>query len=161
MRGISCFHYREQQAQGIQVSVPLRGVGCFLHRIAAMQNAARRFRPLAGCRLFLLQARRLALGGVVSVPLRGVGCFPRKISKSLRTTKSLHPLAGCELFLRLTSSSTTGRSFRPLAGCGLFPHSRWSNRATPQFPSPCGVWVVSAILYKSRNGVDFAVVLYV
>ena len=29
------------------------------------------------------------------------------------------------------------------------------------FPSPCGVWVVSAILYKSRNGVDFAVVLYV
>ena len=29
------------------------------------------------------------------------------------------------------------------------------------FPSPCGVWVVSANLYKSRNGVDFAIVLYV
>ena len=52
-------------------------------------------------------------------------------------------------------------SFRPLAGCGLFLFAVYGFASLAEFPSPCGVWVVSAILYKSRNGVDFAIVLYV
>ena len=33
--------------------------------------------------------------------------------------------------------------FRPLAGCGLFPSLEMQYCRYQEFPSPCGVWVVS------------------
>ena len=57
----------------------------------------------------------------VSVPLRGVGCFSVYCS-----------CCSCHI------------CFRPLAGCGLFLDSLKIDIFPRGFPSPCGVWVVSA-----------------
>ena len=122
----------------MQVSVPLRGVGCF-YRLKAIAKEEMGFRPLAGCGLFHAERRSQKARGV-SVPLRGVGCFLIKInhpdvggfpspcgvwvvsgiSRRLCGSTSFRPLAGCGLFLvsAMTVENTSG--FRPLAGCGLF-----------------------------------------
>ena len=90
------------------VSVPLRGVGCFI-RVQAAPRAIRGFRPLAGCGLFLLFSEaETPLGGfrplagcglfpmhycpncgakMVSVPLRGVGCFGKAAHSFWRNRK--------------------------------------------------------------------------
>ena len=101
----------------VKVSVPLRGVGCFMAMCAyalddvfpspcgvwvvslmpELVNSAAEF-P-SPCGVWVVSARtRQQTGPGVSVPLRGVGCF---------------------LFAAPLSAALTG--FRPLAGCGLFP----------------------------------------
>ena len=101
------------------------------------------FRPLAGCGLFPSgRCLRHGLSGV-SVPLRGVGCFvgsnkmleviefpspcgvwvvsPVRI-RIASTMKCFRPLTGCGLFPKTTRARISLPGFRPLAGCGLFPH---------------------------------------
>ena len=58
---------------------------------------------------------------LVSVPLRGVGCFND-----------------------ILEGIVTNAGFRPLAGCGLFHNGYEMECELFGFPSPCGVWVVSA-----------------
>ena len=98
LRGVGCFQTLtdEQKAQAfpspcgvwvvspaappdasanIRVSVPLRGVGCF-RKEYLYYGTYRRFRPLAGCGLFLYE-HKFFTRFLVSVPLRGVGCFAK------------------------------------------------------------------------------------
>ena len=123
------------------------------------------FRPLAGCRLFHGRRKAGNSGKSVSVPLRGVDCFCT-LSIITRLASSFRPLTGCGLF-RLSGSqkSYETSSFRPLAGCGLF--QRWDKiiRQRKRFPSPCGVWVVSAKLHilsgaTGKRIVNSAILLY-
>ena len=61
-------------------------------------------------------------------------------------TLGFRPLAGCGLFPKGSKEDQGVRwSFRPLAGCGLFLTWTVENIDEYMFPSPCGVWVVSAI----------------
>ena len=78
------------------------------------------FRPLAGCGLFLgnSYAERVQR---VSVPLRGVGCFVNVQQKRMEGLVSV-----------------------PLRGVGCFGNLSGAGRRIQEFPSPCGVWVVSA-----------------
>ena len=78
----------------------------------------------------------------VSVPLRGVGCFLQNIPVRFRSL-GFRPLAGCGLFPLYPEDSPASRCFRPLAGCGLFRTILVTHIQSEQFPSPCGVWVVS------------------
>ena len=87
----------ERQVTDEKVSVPLRGVGCFVLQIGQLGHL------------------------VVSVPLRGVGCFPLPRA-SQSAAACFRPLAGCRLFLYYGGGGTIGASFRPLAGCRLFRH---------------------------------------
>ena len=84
------------------------------------EQASLGFRPLAGCGLFPLFECK-SLKAAVSVPLRGVGCFDS-----------------------VTWDKFSALGFRPLAGCGLFLAHRMRTLKPRRFPSPCGVWVVSA-----------------
>ena len=97
LRGVGCFAglliMMMEKGGG---SVPLRGVGCF-DSIAEMSNATCGFRPLAGC-----------------------GLFPITTGASAALT-GFRPLAGCGLFQLLVQIICENQSFRPLAGCGLFP----------------------------------------
>ena len=81
------------------VSVPLRGVGCFM-KSQAKEPGFFSFRPLAGCGLFQPHRNWVQDAARVSVPLRGVGCF-----------------------LEDHDAATSACGFRPLAGCGLFRQS--------------------------------------
>ena len=74
------------------------------------------------------------------------------------------PLAGCGLFLLMPSMLLIRKSFRPLAGCGLFLGSS-CHVFSSRFPSPCGVWVVSAKLHilsgaTGKRIVNSAILLY-
>ena len=125
----------------LKVSVPLRGVGCFvsLEPSSALWTG---FRPLAGCGLFHKGSKEDQGVRWSFRPLAGCGLFHYvRCSKELRP--GFRPLAGCGLFLshatiydcRDVSVPLRGvgcfrdvnvfvcsyRSFRPLAGCGLFP----------------------------------------
>ena len=55
--------------------------------------------------------------------------------------------------------------FRPLAGCGLFLPQTSHSACRKSFPSPCGVWVVSAKLHilsgaTGKRIVNSAILLY-
>ena len=79
---------------------------------------------------------------VVSVPLRGVGCF-RDSAASIARSICFRPLAGCGLFPVGSKTDLERLRFRPLAGVGCFCDKRCEACQYPEFPSPCGVWVVS------------------
>ena len=119
---------------------PLAGCGLFLLRVASLPSSPG-FRPLAGCGLFPdhhVRYTRIK----VSVPLRGVGCF--------RMGRRCCATLEC---------------FRPLAGCGLFPSEIIPPCTLIVFPSPCGVWVVSAKLHilsgaTGKRIVNSAILLY-
>ena len=100
------------------------------------------FRPLAGCGLFPSgRCLRHGLSGV-SVPLRGVGCFQVQTDLYMPRLVSV-PLRGVGCFLITPARSSRATGFRPLAGCGLFQNHVGRAGGPPEFPSPCGVWVVS------------------
>ena len=87
------------RSEALSVSVPLRGIDCFLISMINDNQALRfrplagyrlfrrsqfchlgrqpRFRPLAGYRLFLDQVLAYIERSDVSVPLRGIDCFAR------------------------------------------------------------------------------------
>ena len=71
------------------------------------------------------------------------------------------PLAGCGLFRAAGYQNIIDnlKGFRPLAGCGLFPLSCQPVSADPGFPSPCGVWVVSATGYQGAASATVSVPL--
>ena len=73
-----------------------------------------------------------------------MGCF-KAILSYLIGTSSFRPLAGCGLFLKSTVTLKATAGFRPLAGCGLFLLTLAGTFWAIGFPSPCGVWVVSAV----------------
>ena len=60
-----------------------------------------------------------------------------------RAIRGFRPLAGCGLFLTTIARSSLKSGFRPLAGCGLFLVMVECDDEMLEFPSPCGVWVVS------------------
>ena len=124
-----------------QVSVPLRGVGCFPALMESGSSWRRNFRPLAGCGLFL-------------------PALPRDTPRQY-----FRPLAGCGLFLIWLMAWMKMAAFP--SPCGVWVVSRFDElkRGTPQFPSPCGVWVVSAKLHilsgaTGKRIVNSAVLLY-
>ena len=118
LRGVGCFPFAAASSISFLVSVPLRGVGCFWHR------------------------RRREHQAKVSVPLRGVGCFLCGDGSYIDGI-GFRPLAGCGLFLERFANMLRASSFRPLAGCGLFRASQTRRSSRSRYPSPCGVWVVS------------------
>ena len=142
---------------------PLAGCGLFPRRLHGC-DAEICFRPLAGCGLFpsrVLCSRWV----IVSVPLRGVGCFLCMSRSATCGTVSV-PLRGVGCFgMKCPTMKNASRSFRPLAGCGLFPAHRQTGSRTQVFPSPCGVWVVSAKLHilsgaTGKRIVNSAILLY-
>ena len=126
-----------QSEKNLSVSVPLRGVGCFQGNRTPRWNC------------------------LVSVPLRGVGCFIRKNLEN-KGEKSISPLAGCGLFqnlMKVKIITIITVCFSPLVGCGLFPAWRNEKIHHKQFQSPCGVWVVSAMILREKNASDVSVPL--
>ena len=108
-------------------------------------------------------------------PLAGCGLFPVGVNRPDQWI-SFRPLAGCGLFLPNVRTATWSTSFRPLAGCGLFRRCftyRTRTRVSVplrgvgcfdieiilsalwEFPSPCGVWVVSSWQFKVRKWICF------
>ena len=100
----------------------------------------------------------------VSVPLRGVGCFnPAEgidwegmrfpspcgvwvvsiLIVILVVCACFRPLAGCGLFRNAAGTCRDRVVSVPLRGMGCFGVRGGKNEREP-FPSPCGVWVVSA-----------------
>ena len=106
-----------------QVSVPLRGVGCFSRATASLTHT-NGFRPLAGCGLFHeLDEQRGADRGFR--PLAGCGLFPlpgRKHQKG--AAKFPSPCGVWVVSKKGANSGVNTGSFRPLAGRGLFPSGR-------------------------------------
>ena len=163
LRGVGCFWQRRRREHQAKVSVPLRGVGCFLCGDGSYIDGIG-FRPLAGCGLFLERFANMLRASSFR-PLAGCGLFrasqTRRSSRSRypspcgvwvvstrqvnqMKTPSFRPLAGCGLFLSRYQYRDAAPGFRPLAGCGLFPEKRTGGITMTTFPSPCGVWVVSA-----------------
>ena len=101
------------------------------------------FRPLAGCGLFpQWQSIRASLK--VSVPLRGVGCFDAAPHALHILCKVSVPLRGVGCFSwRYYYYDTVFCVSVPLRGVGCFNTMQRYNVAWNEFPSPCGVWVVS------------------
>ena len=127
---------------------PLAGCGLFPRRLHGC-DAEICFRPLAGCGLFpsrVLCSRWV----IVSVPLRGVGCFLCMSRSATCGTVSV-PLRGVGCFgMKCPTMKNASRSFRPLAGCGLFLNEKETKNNDLEFPSPCGVWVVSRVCLRLR-----------
>ena len=140
--------------RALRVSVPLRAVGCFLPVSDQAGVQDRGFRPLAGCGLFLVFVAQ-AIGSTCFRPLAGCGLFRPLCSNSNRRS-GFRPLAGCGLFRYGKVAALDCRCFRPLAGCGLFRRGKVVDpRSSEQFPSPCGVWVVSLISLMSLWAIKF------
>ena len=184
LAGCGLFPSAQESMDIKKVSVPLRGVGCFNpDRLQSVAKSS--FRPLAGCGLFHQHRVRSPLRRV-SVPLRGVGCFRDGADRPQMVCVSV-PLRGMGCFdMQMRHWEEIG-SFRPLAGCGLFPaaivplftesvvsvplrgvgcfyDARHVHGGT-WFPSPCGVWVVSAKLHilsgvTGKRIVNSAILLY-
>ena len=163
------FLYCRNDGADDTVSVPLRGVGCF-RQGAASATGYQGFPSPCGVWVVSSTDTTRTQTTRVSVPLRGVGCFRvrrkawtskrfpspcgvwvvSKLSQMSRKHKRFRPLAGCGLFPGDDGRGAGGLGFRPLAGCGLFqgPQGR-AQGILQKFPSPCGVWVVSADM---KNG---------
>ena len=76
-------------------------------------------------------------------PLAGCGLFPAGCPAKYTANGSFRPLAGCGLFPVGSKTDLERLRFRPLAGVGCFCDKRCEACQYPEFPSPCGVWVVS------------------
>ena len=133
------------------------------------------FRPLAGCGLFPSLEMQYCRYQEFPSPC-GVWVVSTRQVNQMKTP-SFRPLAGCGLFLCPPDDAGVPRRFRPLAGCGLFPSGRclrhglsgvsvplrgvgcftWVHRYCyrDKFPSPCGVWVVSAMAKHSSVSEGF------
>ena len=145
----------------IQSFRPLAGCGLF-HIIVIQAGRNGCFRPLAGCGLF-----RLSGGDPsplwVSVPLRGVGCFAGG-GIAIGAKRVSVPLRGVGCFHLINWKVQYPVVSVPLRGVGCFQEEEmtaWQRR----FPSPCGVWVVSAKLHilsgaTGKRIVNSAILLY-
>ncbi len=162
LRGVGCFLLSPGPPNIYYVSVPLRGVGCFrCRKEAAKYNDS--FRPLAGCGLFLTTGITSSQARAVSVPLRGVGCFFFETGLEMTATVSV-PLRGVGCFHLINWKVQYPVVSVPLRGVGCFQEEEmtaWQRR----FPSPCGVWVVSAKLHilsgaTGKRIVNSAILLY-
>ena len=110
------------------VSVPLRGVGCFLLYVDYIAGGES-FRPLAGCGLFPYSVQ-LCEKEQVSVPLRGVGCFST-VLHGINLAPVSVPLRGVGCFGFCCSCHGIRLVSVPLRGVGCFgkaAHSFWCNR---------------------------------
>ena len=122
-----------------EVSVPLRGVGCFLWKHCTREDLAG-FRPLAGCGLF---RTRVYLSWFLSCfhPLAGCGLF--QIMKAINAEYEVSvPLRGVGCFTKEMMNDKEIKVSVPLRGVGCFDKRECYFDAY-RFPSPCGVWVVS------------------
>ena len=163
---------RQHLSRGRSVSVPLRGVGCF--RVRRKAWTSKRFPSPCGVwvvsaptqynvivdefpspcgvwvvsRLFPKSCRPGCFR-----PLAGCGLFPEILQSRSGFFRSFRPLAGCGLFPVGSKTDLERLRFRPLAGCGLFRHADAPLGGDWEFPSPCGVWVVSLI--KKRRAFEF------
>ena len=155
---------------------PLAGCGLFLpdHGRAGTDPC---FRPLAGCGLFP-GYRDGSAALLVSVPLRGVGCFPfvskimsaglfpspcgvwvvssKRMPKRMKATEVSVPLRGVGCFgMDFTGVEIDPEVSVPLRGVGCFRQGAASATGYQGFPSPCGVWVVSAATTLSTSTICF------
>ena len=164
---------------------PLAGCGLFPHDCRAVRSVSC-FRPLAGCGLFLLYVDYRAgaakfpspcgvwvvsticvkIDGryIVSVPLRGVGCFFDEDVCAIFDAVSV-PLRGVGCFLVSYLNGENAEVSVPLRGVGCFVSAGWNIARSRRFPSPCGVWVVSAKLHilsgaTGKRIVNSAILLY-
>ena len=103
-----------------QVSVPLRGVGCFIVINGKKAELTPVSVPLRGVGCFNSQPTTISYAKSFS-PLAGVGCFLVSVCYVCES-EGFSPLAGCGLFLAgpMFVSSVKDERFSPLAGCGLF-----------------------------------------
>ena len=148
LRGVGCFSLILCYEDALYpVSVPLRGVGCFRTDPAA--DRTRRFRPLAGCGLFLI--RRSIIGRIDRFPSP---CGVWVVSSSGRPWPSRGQFPSpCGVWVVSTKSSRCTRSRRFPSPCGVWVVSFDSASLCRcnEFPSPCGVWVVSISIGRSYS----------
>ena len=140
MRGVKCFCDVFRQVHKGGVSVPLRGVDWF-------------------------QGNRVERHGhCVSVPLRGVSASDRHDRQAADQQVSV-PLRGVGCFGAPSRNRQKARVSVPLRGVGCFKVDHGQDYTSLAFPSPCGVWVVSAKLHIlfgaiGKRIVNSAVLLY-
>ena len=83
--------------------------------------------------------------GIIMFPSPcGVWVVSRVCYADHKNTKSFRPLAGCGLFLGQRGQGLRLIVSVPLRGVGCFCDKRCEACQYPEFPSPCGVWVVSS-----------------
>ena len=168
----------------VGVSVPLRGVGCFPTRPERYEDRA----FPSPCGVWVVSEKYgytesdsgfpspcgewvVSIGGcmtklsiLVSVSLRGVGCFQQNRSDE-KWANGFRPLAGCGLFRQWTNANGPKRQFPSPCGVWVVSYG-YPNLANEfLFPSPCGVWVVSAKLHilsgaTGKRIVNSAILLY-
>ena len=81
--------------------------------------------------------------------------FPAGCPAKYTANGSFRPLAGCGLFPVGSKTDLERLRFRPLAGVGCFCDKRCEACQYPEFPSPCGVWVVSSLCTYRFQGAWF------
>ena len=121
---MGCFKTKQKRKKTTQeeVSVPLRGVGCFGTELAR-ELINQSISPLAGC-----------------------GLFHDNESKLITPAVSISPLAGCGLFQypHLTDYRAEWEEYQSPCGVWVVSEKIFGTSTTPSlYQSPCGVWVVS------------------
>ena len=142
LRGVGCFRIICGTSAKKKVSVPLRGVGCFYakHLILAIHNEF----P-SPCGVWVVSGGGSRMNWMSRFPSPCGVWVVSKISVINGLIQGFRPLAGCGLFLDGCYFTAAKGCFRPLAGCGLFQLSNKDIKELFEFPSPCGVWVVSGV----------------
>ena len=120
----------------------MRGVGCFRQGAASATGYQGFPSP---CGVWVVSAAKEWISKLwegVSVPLRGVGCF-RQFCNSLIGTVVSVPLRGVGCFMGNSYAERVQREFPSPCGVWVVSLVKAQIEWVKEFPSPCGVWVVS------------------
>ena len=131
------------------VSVPLRGVGCFADN---SEKSRRRELFPSPCGVWVVSMTIYIAGGITGFPSPcGVWVVSTCSSRQCRTARCFRPLAGCGLFPSEREIIAAILVSVPLRGVGCFCDKRCEACQYPEFPSSCGVWVVSYNRHTGRT----------
>ena len=129
------------------VSVPLRGVGCFLY-YERLELSNKEFPSPCGVWVVSVPRDGVLLASEFPSPC-GVWVVSVRALPPPRAIRGFRPLAGCGLFLLSGGLHETVTSFRPLAGCGLFQTNNELTYADIEVSVPLrGVGCFCAILSR-------------
>ena len=119
LRGVGCFVQQTNKAVGCKVSVPLRGVGCFYY--ALMVSASDRRFP-SPCGVWVVSRYHTLPEPFPRFPSPcGVWVVSWLMVMMVTALVVSVPLRGVGCFRDFAKRPTEDDRFRPLAGCGLFP----------------------------------------
>ena len=156
LRGVDCYLCVLQHIKVYLVSVPLRGVDCYFCHFSTQHYRPIQFPSPYGVWI----ATSSMCGKKITVnrfrPLTGCGLLRIHNSHNIITNRVSVPLRGVDCYPRHIRQYRKARGFRPLTGCGLL-HSSAPTPCLPlQFPSPYGVWIATSLSASTRaNGKSF------